>query len=210
MQRTQGHPSHEGATDATSTVHARARVSGLVGGAVAAALVLTTGWRVEIGHAQQAQVPSTLAGAWSLASPVASAEHTVESAFAANISTLPELFQGFARSRVRSSMAPPRRVDVTLTDARLRVRLESSERTTVIDGALNSAANVSGAEGTPTVTPRLSGGWLELAYEGEGSELRQLLSTEPDGARMHLDFRIVSPQMPTPVRYRLDYVRRTQ
>ena len=56
------------------------------------------------------------------------------------------------------------------------------------------------------MSSRLQGGWLELDYEGEGSVLRQLLSTEPDGARMHLDFDIRGERLPQPVRYRLDFV----
>jgi hypothetical protein len=157
-------------------------------------------------HAQSGVVPATLEGTWVYDGTIAAAVRVVNAAFAPAIATFPELFQGFARSRLETSMAPPRRVLVTLASGRVRVSLESSERTVVVDGNLGSHATVSGAEGTPVVTPNLRSGWLELFYEGEGSELRQLLSTEPDGLRMHLDFTVVSPQLPGPVRYRLDYV----
>lgn len=170
------------------------------------ATVLVAGAGLGVGRAQTGTVPAMLAGTWTYDGTSAGAVRIVDAAFAPAIATLPELFQGFARDRVRTSMDPPRRVLVTLTGSRVRVTLESSERTTVVDGALGAHASVSGAEGDPTVTPHLEGGWLELLYEGEGSELRQLLSTEPDGARMHLDFGIVSPQIPDRVRYRLDYV----
>lgn len=175
--------------------------------AVVAAALLGVLAFAPIGRAQSGAVPGTLAGTWVYDGAIAGAVRIVEAAFEPGISSFPELFQGFARSRLRTSMAPPSRVAVALTGANLRVTLESSERTTVVDGGLGSPASVSGAEGEPRVTPRLRGGWLELGYEGEGSQMQQLLSTEPDGARMHLDFTVVSPQLPSTVRYRLDYVR---
>jgi hypothetical protein len=175
--------------------------------AIAALLVILVGARPAIGGAQSASVPGTLAGTWVYDGSIAGAVRIVEAAFEPGISTFPELFQGFARSRLRASMAPPSRVVVALSGAaHLRVTLASSERTTVVDGDLGSPATVSDAEGDPRVVPRLRGGWLEIGYEGEGSHLEQLLSTEPDGARMHLDFNVVSPQLPAPVRYRLEYV----
>ncbi len=203
-------------TTATKTEGLRSRVGRdhrggrppLALGALFAAALLSLLALVPVGRAQSGAVPGTLAGAWVYDGAITGAVRIVEAAFEPGISSFPELFQGFARSRLRTSMAPPSRVLVTLGGAaHLRVTLESSERTTVVDGDVGSAASVSGAEGTPRVTPRLRGGWLELAYEGEGSQMQQLLSTEPDGARMHLDFTVVSPQLPSTVRYRLDYVR---
>jgi hypothetical protein len=157
--------------------------------------------------AQTASVPPILAGSWRLASSTARALGTVEAAFEPGIATLPELFQNFARERLRASMAPPHQVDVGLTSSIVRVTFTSSERTTVVAGALDAHASVADAEGSPTVTPRIRDGWLELTWEGEGSVMRQMLSTEPDGSRMHLDYDVTSPQLPSTVRYRLDYVR---
>lgn len=158
------------------------------------------------GTAQSGSVPRTLAGTWVAEGGPARAMRTVEAAFAPSIATFPTLFQGFARDRIRSDMAPPRRVLVSLDGPQVRVTLEAA-RTTVIAGPLRSPARTSGLQDGTRVTPRLEGGWLELLYEGEGSQLRQLFSTEPDGARMHLDFTVTSPQLPAPVRYRLEYVR---
>lgn len=158
------------------------------------------------GRAQSAAVPAVLAGTWIHDGDPARAIRTVDAAFAASISVLPELLQGFARDRIRSDMQPPRRVLVVLESSRVRVTLEA-DRATVIDGAMGSPARTSGVADGTRVTPRLSSGWLELFYEGEGSELRQLLSTEPDGSHMHLDFNVVSARLRSPVRYRLEYVR---
>jgi hypothetical protein len=158
------------------------------------------------GSAQSGSVPRTLGGTWVPDGGPARAMQTVEAAFAPSIATFPTLFQGFARDRIRSDMAPPRRVLVSLDGARVRVTLETA-RTTIIAGPLRSPATTSGLQEGTRVTPRLEGGWLELFYEGEGSQLRQLFSTERDGSRMHLDFTVTSPQLPAPVRYRLEYVR---
>jgi hypothetical protein len=152
-----------------------------------------------------AAVPSTLAGTWVQEGDAARAMQTVQAAFASTVATLPELLQGFARDRIRSDMEPPRRVVVVLDPARIRVTLEASH-TTVVAGPLGGAATTSGVQDGTTVTPRLSSGWLDLVYAGEGSELHQLYSTEPDGARMHLDFTVTGPRLPAPVRYRLEYV----
>lgn len=179
---------------------------GFVPTLVVVALVLLV-TALPVGRAQSGSVPSTLAGTWIYDGTIARAVRIIDAAFAPGLASYPEMFQGYARRRLRTSMAPPGRVTVALASTRVQVSLQSTARTTVVDGSLGTPASVTGAEGDPRVTPRLESGWLELFYEGEGSELRQLLSTEPDGARMHLDFTVVSPQLPSTVRYRLDYVR---
>lgn len=158
------------------------------------------------GSAQSGAVPRILAGTWVPEGGPTRAMRTVEAAFAPSIATFPSLFQGIARDRIRTSMEPPRRVLVSLDGARVRVTLESAN-TAVVAGPLRAPATTSGIQEGTRVTPRLQGGWLELLYQGEGSELRQLFSTEPDGSRMHLDFTVTSPQLPAPVRYRLEYAR---
>ena len=175
--------------------------------ALVLALILAAAASPGAGRAQSGVVPATLAGTWAYDGDQARALRPVDAAFAPRIATLPELLQGMARDRIRSDMQPPRRVLVSLTGSRVRVTLES-ERTRVIDGALGSAARTTGIADGTRVTPRLEGGWLELLYQGEGSELHQLYSTEPDGSRMHVDFTVVSERLGAPVRYRLDYVRR--
>jgi hypothetical protein len=121
------------------------------------------------------------------------------------VATLPEMLQGFARDRIRSDMEPPRRVVVAVEGARIRVTLERT-RTTLVSGPLGASATTSGVQDGTVVTPSLQGGWLDIRYVGEGSEMHQLFSTEPDGARMHLDYTITGGRLPSPVRYRLDYV----
>jgi hypothetical protein len=156
--------------------------------------------------AQTGSVPVQLAGTWTVVGSPDRAMRIVESAFEPAIQTVPELFRGFARDRVRSTMEPPARVVVTLAGSRVRVELERTDPST-IDGPLGAVATATGVQDGTTVTTRLSGGWLDIVYVGNDSEMHQLLSTEPDGARMHLDYAIESTQLPFPVRYRLDYVR---
>jgi hypothetical protein len=156
--------------------------------------------------AQSGSVPVQLAGTWTVEGSTARAMRVVEGAFEPAVQTMPELFRGFARDRVRSSMEPPRRIVVTLEGSRVRVAFERTDPSTV-DGSLGGTAAATGVDDGTTVTTRLSGGWLEIVYVGSGSEMRQLLSTEADGSRMHLDYAIESTQLPFPVRYRLEYVR---
>ncbi len=158
------------------------------------------------GQAQPASVPAVLAGTWVHDGDLERGRRTVDAAFASTVASLPELFRGMARDRIRGSMPVRRRITVALDGPRVRVTLESAERTTIIEGPLGSRARVTGGEPGTVVTPRLQGGWLELRYQGEGSELRQLFSTEPNGSRMHLDFDVTGSRLPTPVRYRLEYV----
>lgn len=177
--------------------------------ALAAALLLAAASfaGVPFAGAQRGSVPSVLEGTWVHDGDLATATRTVDAAFAPTVQRLPSLVQGFARDRIRSNMAPPRRIRVALSGQRVRLTLQSS-KTVVIDGALGRAATTSGLESGSRVTPRLEGGWLELRHEGEGSQLRQLFSTEPDGSQMHVDYTITGPQLAGPVRYRLEYRRR--
>ncbi|MFO0684682.1 MAG: hypothetical protein U0234_21680 [Sandaracinus sp.] len=157
-------------------------------------------------RAQTANVPPILAGTWQHDGALARSVRTIDAAFAPSLAVIPELLQGFARDRIRTDMAPPRSVDVTLEGGRVRVALHA-EREATIEGALNSHARTTGVDEGTVVTPRVASGWLELQYVGEGSELLQLLSTEADGGHMHLDYTVTSPRLRGPVRYRLEYVR---
>ncbi|MCZ7686563.1 MAG: hypothetical protein M5U28_50565 [Sandaracinaceae bacterium] len=170
-----------------------------------AALTFAASTLPRASHAQSASVPRQLAGTWVLHGDAESAMRTVDAAFWPTVSTLPEIMHGMARDRIRANMTPPRRVLVTLDGSRVRVRLEAA-RTSVIAGPVGSPATTSGVEPGTVVTPRLQAGWLELLYEGEGSSLRQLFSTEPDGSRMHVDYTVTGPMLRGQVRYRLDYV----
>lgn len=170
------------------------------------AAVLLTLASLPLAGAQTGSVPVQLAGTWTVEGSAARAMRVVEGAFEPAVQTMPELFRGFARDRVRSSMEPPRRVVVTLEGSRVRVAFERTEPFT-IDGPLGGTASATGVQDGTTVTTRLSGGWLDVVYVGNESEMHQLLSTEPDGTRMHLDYAIESSQLPFPVRYRLEYVR---
>ena len=151
-------------------------------------------------------VPSTLAGTWTHAGPVDRGMRTVEAAFAASIATLPELFQGIARERIRTSLAPPPRITVTLTGDRIRVSLEHEDPTTIV-GNLGAHAATTGVDDGTTVTPRLEAGWLDLVYEGEDSSMHQLFSTEPDGSLLHVVLTVVYGRLGGTVRYRLELVR---
>src|SRR5690606_17169342 len=155
--------------------------------------------------AQARTVPSTLAGTWVHHGDRERAMRTIDAAFAPTISRLPQIMHGFARDQIRSYIEPPRSVRVAIDGQRVRVVLEAS-RETVIDGTLGARARTRNVESGTRVTPRLQGGWLELLYEGQASEMRQLFSTEPDGSQMHLDYTVTAPQISTPVRFRLEYV----
>lgn len=179
------------------------RMGSHLGIMLAGTLVVAAGGGV--GRAQDAAVPGVLAGSWVVDGTAERAMWVVESAFGPGIATLPELFQGFARDRIRSSMQPPSRITIALTGSRVRVTLEATDDTKIIDGTLGGTATTTGVEGDTSVTIGLRGGWLELRYEGEG-DMQQLFSTESDGSRMHVDWTIESERLPAPVRYRLDYV----
>lgn len=158
------------------------------------------------GAAQSTSVPYTLAGTWTYERDEAHGIRVVDGAFDAALGSIPELLRGLARDRIHDRMRPPRRVEVVLDGAQVRVTIESN-RTTVVDTTLGTATTIAGAEGDVRVTPRLRAGWLELHYHSDESDLRQLLSTEPDGTRMHLDYTVESSRLASPVRYRLEYVR---
>ena len=176
-------------------------------GLAMATLVLAMAWP-HAGDAQEAavrtRVPGVLAGTWVYDGTPAHGMAIVDAAFAPGIATLPGLFQGIARDRIHGSMQPPPRVEVALTGQQVRVSFVG-ETTKVIDGALGSVATTTGVHEGTRVSTHLRGGWLELRYEGEG-DLTQLLSTTRDGARMHVDYTVVSDRLPDPVRYRLDFV----
>ena len=158
------------------------------------------------GSAQAAAVPSVLAGTWTYDGTPARAMNIMMAAFEPGIRTFPELFQGFARDRVRTSNQPPSRILMGLEGPRVRVTLHT-DRTIVLEGPLGGAATTRvGVEGDARVTFGLTGGWLEVRWDGEG-DLIQVFSTEPDGSRMHVDFTVIADRLPAPVRYRLDYVR---
>jgi|GEM_PF-1935412 len=178
-----------------------------VGLALAAAVIaVSTAVAPHHGRAQGGAIPSTLPGTWVFDGTSARGMQIVDAAFAPGIATLPELFQGIARDRVRANMRPAVRVAITVTGTRFRISL-AGEETKVIEGALGGPATTTGIDESTSVTSGLNAGWLELRYDGEGGML-QLFSTEPDGNRLHVDYTVTSDRLPFPVRYRLDYLRR--
>ena len=173
--------------------------------AVAVCVILVAAGAPGSGSAQTAAVPGVLAGNWTYDGTPARAMNIMMAAFEPGIRTFPELFQGFARDRVRSSNQPPSRIVVALEGSQVRVTLHT-DRTIVIGGPLGGiATTTTGVEGDTRVTTGLRGGWLEVLWDGEG-DMQQLFSTEPDGSRMHVDFTVIADRLPAPVRYRLDYV----
>lgn len=154
--------------------------------------------------ARAAGVPGTLNGTWTLEGGVDRAMRHIEAAFRPSLQSIPEMLHGMALDRLRRDLRPASRILINADGTQLRMRLDAAEAIQ-IRGALGATASVSGTQAR--VTPRLSGGWLELRHEGEGSAMRQLFSTEPDGARMHLDYTITSPMIRPDVRFRLEYVR---
>lgn len=172
----------------------------------AGALVLGALSSPGLGGAQTGSVPGVLAGSWTYDGTPARAMAIVDAAFEPGVSTLPYFFQSMARDRIHHSMRPANRVEITLSGNHLRVVYTSDIATKVIDGELGARASVSGLESGTVVDTTLRTGWLMLSYDGEGG-MTQLLSTEPDGSRMHIDSTVTSERLPQPVRFRLDYVR---
>jgi len=164
----------------------------------ALALLWFAGTSPERGAAQAAAVPAVLAGTWTYDGTAARAMSIMMAAFEPGIATFPELFQGFARDRVRSSNQPPSRIEVALEGPRVRVTLHT-DRTIVIGGPLGgTATTTTGVEGDTRVTTGLRGGWLEVRWDGEG-DMQQLFSTEPDGAPMPVGFTVIDGALPAPL-----------
>lgn len=152
-------------------------------------------------------MPAVLAGAYRYPHDVEHARQIVAAAIEPRIATLPSLVQGMARDRIRERLRVARRIAVALHGERVRVTFEG-QRTLAIDSALGATTTVRNEEGRDvSVRQALRDGWLEQTFAGENGELRQLLSTEPDGRTLHLDITLRSERLGEPIRYRLDYAR---
>jgi hypothetical protein len=158
--------------------------------------------------AQTASVPVQLAGTWALDGDESRSIRVIDAAFQPSLDRLPDFMHGYARGRIRDDMSPPRTVVVALNGPQVDVRFQGVHPRTIVGNLGAHATTATGVDDGTVVTPRITSGWLELHYVGDGSEMRQLLSTEADGNHMHLDFAITSPQLVGTVRYRLEYARR--
>ena len=157
--------------------------------------------------AQTAGVPSQLLGAFRYPHDLAHGRAVVEAAIEPRILQLPGMFQGIARDRLRERTRIPRRVSIASSEGRVEVTYEG-ERTVVVGSSVPGTTTVRNEEGREVrVTQQLSGGWLEQVYEGPNGQMRELLSTEPDGATLHVDVTLSSERLGEPIRYRLDYLR---
>lgn len=159
-------------------------------------------------RAQQQQVPSTLPGAWRYPHPDAHGIAIVRAAVEPTIAQLPSMFQGLARERLASRTRIASRIEIGTASQRVQVS-SHGERDFTVDLALGaSPSTIRGPEGNEVrAQHRLAGGWLEQLFAGDNGDLRVLYSTEPDGRTMHVDVTIASERLPSPIRYRLDYVR---
>ena len=99
------------------------------------------------------------------------------------------------------------RVSIAQSAGQVQVTYEG-QRTVTVGSSVPGTTTVTNEEGREVrVTQQLRGGWLEQVFEGPNGLLRELLSTEPDGATLHVDVSLESERLGEPIRYRLDYVR---
>ena len=156
---------------------------------------------------QSAALPIQLAGTFEYPHGEAHAQAIIRAAVEPRIQQLPGMFQGIARQRMQERMRVARQLTIAL--GRETSVTFVGERTTAVRSSVPGTTTVTNPEGREVeVTQRVSGGWLEQTFSGENGQLRQLLSTEPDGATLHLDITLSSERLGEPIRYRLDYVRR--
>lgn len=179
----------------------------------AATLGLTLLGLVLVGHsalttqAQDGRVPSVLEGTWRRAIGAERARQVVAAAFEPRLARFPAMLRGIARDRITESLPMPDRVAVALGE-RVRVTYLYEDRRLRVDTALGGTTRVRDVDGeTRRVSQRLQRGWLEQVFRGADGDVHRLLSTEPDGATMHLDYTVHNERLGEAVRWRVDYRR---
>ena len=157
--------------------------------------------------AQSASVPSALAGTWRRTVSTQRARSIVLAAFQPRLANFPGFLQSIGRDRISESLPMPHRVQVAIEGERVHVTYVGESRVSIAT-PLGGSTRVRDADGeTRRVTQRLRGGWLEQVYTGDDGSVHRLLSTEPDGSTMHLDFTAHNERLGEPVRWRIDYRR---
>lgn len=158
--------------------------------------------------APAAQVPAILAGRYRYPRDVEHARAIIAAAIDPALASLPELFQGMARTRIREGIKVARQIEVRLTPGNASVTY-TGEHTSTIASRVPGDTIFHSPEGRDVgVTQRLASGWLEQVFAADsGGQMRQMLSCDADGRTLHLDATITSDRLAQPIRYRLDYVR---
>ena len=156
---------------------------------------------------QAASVPSTLEGTWRCTLTPEQARATALAAFEPRFAAMPAFIRGMVASRVAERLRPTTRMEIAIEGDQVRVTSLEPGRV-VVETRLGGSTRVRGSDGeTRRVTQRIRGGWLEQVYQGENGVVRRLLSTEPDGRTLHMDFTVENERLGEPVRWRLDYRR---
>jgi hypothetical protein len=153
------------------------------------------------------RVPRILAGTFRYPHDDAHARAIVQRAIEPRLVNVPGMLRDMVRNRIAERMRIARTIIVRLegTDASVEYR---GQRTLTIESAVPGNTTVRNEEGVDVrVAQQLSAGWLEQVFRGDQGELRLLLSTEPDGAIMHVDTTISGGQLSSPLSWRHDYER---
>ncbi|MCB9597523.1 MAG: hypothetical protein H6719_32690 [Sandaracinaceae bacterium] len=157
--------------------------------------------------AQTPSVPSTLEGAWRRQPSATEARRTVIAAFEPRLEVFPEMLRGIARDRITESLPMADRIEIAVAAERVRVAYVTQRRV-VIDTPLGGSARVRLEDGDERrAVQRLRGGWLEQVFTDDQGRVERLLSTEPDGSTLHLDYTVHNSRLGAPVRWRIDYRR---
>lgn len=158
--------------------------------------------------AQTPSVPGTLAGAWRRRANATQARHAVISAFEPRLTRFPEMMRGIARDRIAESLPMAERLEVAVNGDRVRTTTQASGHRVVVDTPIGGSTRVRLEDGDERrVVQRLSGGWLEQVFTNDDGSIRRLLSTEPDGSTLHVDYTVHNTTLGDPVRWRIDYQR---
>lgn len=156
----------------------------------------------------QPSIPSTLVGTWQRQVSAEEARRTVLAAFEPRIRTFPEIMWGIARERIAASLPMADRIEIATGPSRVRVTTHASARRVVVETPLGGSARVELEDGDERrATQRLRSGWLEQVFANDDGRIVRLLSTEPDGGTLHVDYTVHNTTLGAPVRWRMDYRR---
>jgi hypothetical protein len=154
---------------------------------------------------QAAQNWNAFAGDWQLAGDAGAAERQVDAAIDKATESMNFLTRGLARSRLRSSQKPPKRIRMRLQDQMFTIQPDSAPALSLpISGAA-----VKNADRTHRVALESGGGHHSLRQVSENQQgKRENVYRLRDGSKsLDLEVTVHSSSLPAQVQYKLQFVR---
>lgn len=156
---------------------------------------------------QREAVPLVLEGSYAYTHDLDHARAVIAASIEPHLTEVPGPLRDLVRDHARDARVPSR-IRIALGTRDVHVIYAGPDGEVIVGGSFPGTTRITTRDGSEVpVRQHLRAGWLEQVFVGPRGELSVVLSCEPDGRVLHLDYTVRGERLRAPVLGRLDYHR---